>query len=77
MSTMEHLTRSFQNQLPTIRAEHGAVWTVFAADRVEGAFDAFEPAAEFAFRTLGDQEYLIRHTFEEPDFFPFMVVGDR
>ena len=77
MPTMEDLSTLFQSQLPAIRAEHGAVWTVFTADKVEGAFKAFEPAAEFAFQMLGDQQYLIRHTFEEPDFVPFMVVGAR
>lgn len=77
MSSLEELDRAYKAQLLEIRAAHGSAWTVFTDSKVEAVFPAFEPAAEFAFSTLGDEDYLIRHTFEEPDFAPFIVVGRR
>ena len=74
MATLAQQASAFASQLGDIRAQHGSAWTVFLDGAVRGAFASFEEAADFAFAEFEDENFLIRHTYEQPEFVPFMLV---
>ena len=73
MPELDRQIEAFSSQLSQIRADYGSGWIVFI-NEVQGAFPTFERAAEFAFDRFGDEDVLIRHTYQETEFVPFILV---
>ena len=74
MAELDKQIEAFSARLGQIRADHGSGWIVFFDHKVLGAFPTFAEAADFAFEAYGDIDYLIRHTYPEPAFAPFLLV---
>jgi hypothetical protein len=73
--TLERLIESFASSLTALRSDFGSAWIVFHDDRALAGFPTFAEAADFAYRRLGEQQYLIRHTYQEPEFVPLLLVS--
>lgn len=71
---LETEIKTYEGLLATLRREHGAVWAVVSGDQLKATFKEFEQAATYAVNTLGDVDYLIRHTHEHRAHIPFIAV---
>lgn len=74
-AALQSMSETFSVNLASIRQTHGSAWVVFHDDRALAGFPSFAEAAEFAFHELGEADYLIRHTYQEPEFVPLLLVG--
>lgn len=73
MATLEDQVSAFNAQLSQIRQAYGSTWAVFLGE-VKGHFDSFDEAIDFAFERYSDQDFLVKHTYEKPEFVPYILV---
>ncbi len=66
--------KAFDEMLPRLRQEHGAVWAVLVGRDLKGAFQEFRQAAEFAVANFADMPFLIRHTEQHTAQIPFVAI---
>jgi hypothetical protein len=71
---MSEAISAFHEQRPRLLQEHGPSWVVFVGADFKGSFKEFDDAASFALTTLGDTQFLIRHTEEHIPHVPLVVV---
>jgi hypothetical protein len=64
----------FQRLLPQLRRDHGDVWAVVSASKLEGHFGTFKEAANFTISSLSGTKVLIRHTNAPQPHVPFVAV---
>ncbi len=76
MAALAEQVSAFKAQLPQIRQRYGSVWAVFL-DNVKATFPSFNQAVDYADDHLGDADYVIRHTYEEPEFAAFIMVEQK
>jgi hypothetical protein len=50
-------------------------WVVFAQQKFQGAFPAYEPAARFAIGAFGGQPFLVRNLDAEDEHVPLVFAG--
>lgn len=76
MVGLSEQVQTFVRRLPEIRQQYGSAWAVQVQGKVEGAFTTFQEAAKFAMSNFAGEEFLIRHTDDEPETVPFVMVAN-
>ena len=74
MIALSKQVAAFEEQIGDIRAQYGSVWAVFMDGEVKSVFPTFDQAADYAFDRFDDDNFLIRHTYQQPEFAPLILV---
>lgn len=73
-ATLNREIRAYEQMLPSIISQYGAVWALVAHEKLVRTFQNFSDAARYADDHLRGEQVLIRHTDAQPDSAPFLAV---
>jgi hypothetical protein len=74
MAALAEQISAYRQMLPQLRKEHGSVWALLIDSKLVDTFQEFQSAAMFALEHFEGQQFLIRHTDEQQETIPFVIV---
>ncbi len=65
---------AFERQSTSLQSRLGKRWVVFLDEKLQGDFESFAVAVEFAMAKFPDRDFLVRETQAEKVELPFLLV---